>query len=145
MQNQANKTPPQPAILSLLLTTTLAAPLLYLTVLLFGGPLTSHTPHTALLALHVALLAAPPLFHAHGLDAATWLRAASLRLALDRAYGAALGALAGAWAGAAPIPLDWDRDWQRWPVTVVVGAYVGAVLGGLLGGSVGKGLSMRIT
>ncbi|QIW95906.1 hypothetical protein AMS68_001424 [Peltaster fructicola] len=134
-----------PAFLSLFLTITLSAPLLFVTVIMFGGPLVSNTIETLLLALHFALLTSPQLFFAHGLDKHTWLRIASLQLPIDEAYGMSLGACLGAWIGAIPIPLDWDRDWQRWPVTIVAGVYIGAIAGKLIGGYVLKGLKMRIT
>lgn len=135
----------QPASLSLLLTLTLSAPLLYIALVLFGAPLTTHQPHTLLLALHLALLSTPHLYYAHGLDTRQWRRIVSLQLPIDELCGMSMGACAGAWVGAVPIPLDWDREWQRWPVTVVVGCYAGAVVGKVLGGWVFKGGSMKIS
>ncbi|KAF2774295.1 hypothetical protein EJ03DRAFT_346913 [Teratosphaeria nubilosa] len=133
-----------PAFLSSVLTLTLSTPLLYVVLILFGAPLTTHHPQTLLLALHLALLTTPQLFYAHGLDAHTWLRIASLQLPVDEVYGMGLGACAGAWVGAIPIPLDWDREWQKWPVTVLVGLYVGAVVGKVLGGFVFKGCRIQL-
>lgn len=118
--------------------------MLYISIILFGAPLTSGTSETLLLALHLALLATPQLFYAHGLQAQTWLRIASLQLPIDESYGMSMGACLGAWLGAIPIPLDWDRDWQRWPVTIVVGVYLGAAVGKVVGGYVLKGNSMRL-
>ena len=137
-------TRPQPAFLSLVLTFFLSAPLLYITAILFGAPLVSHLPHTALLALHLALLTTPQLFYVHGLDASTWLRLASLQKPMDQIYGLSLGACVGAWLGAIPIPLDWDREWQKWPVTIICGMYLGAVVGKLVGGHLLKGVRMKM-
>ncbi|EME88294.1 uncharacterized protein MYCFIDRAFT_89581 [Pseudocercospora fijiensis CIRAD86] len=137
-------TRPQPAFLSLVLTFFLSAPLLYITVILFGAPLVSHLPHTALLALHLALLTTPQLFYVHGLDTSTWLRLASLQQPIDQIYGLSLGACVGAWLGAIPIPLDWDRAWQKWPVTIICGMYIGAVVGKLVGGYLLKGVRMKM-
>jgi GPI ethanolamine phosphate transferase 2/3 subunit F len=134
----------QPAFLSFTLTLLLSTPLLYIITILFGAPLVSQHPHTLLLALHLALLTTPQLFYAHGLEAETWLRIASLQLPVDEVYGMGLGACAGAWVGAIPIPLDWDRDWQRWPVTVVVGLYVGAVVGKVAGGFLFQGWRIQM-
>ncbi|GAB7365611.1 hypothetical protein MBLNU230_g6680t1 [Neophaeotheca triangularis] len=133
-----------PAILALTLTLALSTPLLYLLLLAFGAPLTTHHVSTVLLALHLALLTTPQLFYVHGLEKATWLCVASLQLPLDEVYGMSLGACFGAWVGAVPIPLDWDREWQRWPVTVVLGVYAGAVLGKVLGGWVVKGRRVKM-
>lgn len=94
--------------------------------------------------MHLALLTTPQLFYVHGLDAATWLRLASLQQPVDEVYGMTLGACVGAWIGAIPIPLDWDREWQKWPVTIVGGLYAGAVLGKLAGGYLFKGAKMKI-
>ena len=132
-------------MLSLVLTLTLSAPVLYIIVILFGAPLTTHLPHTFLLALHLALLTTPQLYYAHGLDAQAWLKIASLQLPIDELFGMSLGACIGSWIGAIPIPLDWDRDWQRWPVTIVTGMYIGAVVGKLAGGYLFKGATIKIT
>ncbi|KXT10428.1 hypothetical protein AC579_7885 [Pseudocercospora musae] len=133
-----------PVSLSLVLTFFLSAPLLYIIVILFGAPLVSHLPHTALLALHLALLTTPQLFYVHGLDASTWLRLVSLQQPMDQIYGLSLGACVGAWLGAIPIPLDWDREWQKWPVTIICGMYIGAVVGKIVGGDLLKGVRMKM-
>jgi GPI ethanolamine phosphate transferase 2/3 subunit F len=135
----------QPAFLSFVLTLTLTAPLLYVIIILFGAPLTTHHPHTLLLASHLSLLTTPPLFYVHGLDAPTWLEICSLQHPVDEVYGLGLGACLGSWVGAIPIPLDWDREWQKWPVTVVVGMYIGAVTGKLAGGYVFKGWKIKLS
>ncbi|KAK4546827.1 hypothetical protein LTR36_001559 [Oleoguttula mirabilis] len=134
-----------PVFLSFVLTFTLSAPILYITVILFGAPLTTHHPHTLLLALHLALLTTPQLYYAHGLDAAKWLQIVSLQLPVDEVYGMTLGACVGAWIGAIPIPLDWDREWQKWPVTIIVGLYFGAIVGKLAGGYVFKGWKIKLS
>ncbi|KAK3722546.1 Glycosylphosphatidylinositol (GPI) anchor assembly protein [Vermiconidia calcicola] len=134
-----------PAFLSLVLTLTLSAPTLYIIVILFGGPLTTHQPQTLLLALHLALLTTPQLYYTHGLDTRIWLKIASLQLPIDELFGMTLGACLGSWIGAIPIPLDWDREWQKWPVTIVIGLYLGAVVGKLAGGYVFKGAKIKIS
>ncbi|GAB7340485.1 hypothetical protein MBLNU457_6909t1 [Dothideomycetes sp. NU457] len=133
-----------PALLSLILSTTLAAPLLGFTLLLFGAPLTSSQPHTLLCALHISLLSALPLIYVNGVDGDKWRLLLGLDVAVDEVFGAALGALGGAWVGAVPIPLDWDREWQRFPVTIVVGAYFGWALGKVVGGLVLRGRRIRM-
>ena len=135
----------QPACLSLVLALTLTTPALYLILVLFGAPLTTHLPHTALLATHLALLTTPQLFYAHGLDPQIWLHIASMQIPVDEVYGMSLGACVGSWIGAIPIPLDWDREWQKWPVTIVVGMYAGAVVGKLVGGFVFKGWKIKMS
>jgi len=135
----------QPVFLSLTLTALLSTPLLYTLLILFGAPLTTHHPHTLLLALHLALLTTPHLFYVYGLDATAWLRIASLQLPVDEVYGMTLGACVGTWLGAIPIPLDWDREWQKWPVTVVVGMYGGVVVGKLVGGYLCRGWRIKLS
>ncbi|KAK3111950.1 Glycosylphosphatidylinositol (GPI) anchor assembly protein [Teratosphaeriaceae sp. CCFEE 6253] len=134
-----------PVSLSFTLTAVLSTPVLYILVTLFGAPLTTHHPHTLLLALHLALLTTPQLYYVHGLDSPTWLRIASLQLPIDEVYGMSLGACVGSWLGAIPIPLDWDREWQKWPVTVVVGMYLGAAFGKLVGGYLCKGWRIKMS
>lgn len=95
----------QPAILSLLLASTVGAAVLYVCMVLFGAPVTSHFAHTALCAVHVALLAAFPLVYVNGVDGARWRDAVAATMPMDGALGGALGALVGAWLGAVPIPL----------------------------------------
>lgn len=129
----------------MVLTTVLSAPALYIIVVLFGAPLTTHQPHTLLLAFHLGLLTTPQLFYAHGLATETWLKIASLQLPVDELFGMSLGACVGAWIGAIPIPLDWDREWQKWPVTIVTGLYIGAVVGKLVGGYLCKGVKIKIS
>ena len=124
---------------------TLTAPVLYIIVILFGAPLTTHQPHTLLLALHLALLNTPQLYYAHGLDTQTWLKIVSLQLPVDELFGMSLGACVGSWIGAIPIPLDWDREWQKWPVTIITGLYIGAVVGKVAGGHMFKGATIKIS
>lgn len=137
--------PTQQTILALTLTLFLTSPLLYIFVILFGAPFTTHHAHTFLLALHLALLTTPHLFYIHSLDGAKWMKIVSLQLPVDETYGLSLGAWVGAWLGAIPIPLDWDREWQKWPVTVVVGMWFGAAVGKVVGGYLCKGMRMKMT
>ena len=130
---------PQPSLISLLLTLTLGTPIHLFILILLGAPLTTHIPHTVLLAAHMSLLTALPLIYTRGISAPTWRAIAALELPIDETFGATLGACLGAWLGAVPIPLDWDRDWQRWPVTVVTGAYIGWALGRTVGGTLLRG------
>ncbi|KAK5018524.1 glycosylphosphatidylinositol anchor biosynthesis protein 11 [Cryomyces antarcticus] len=128
-----------PAFLCLVLSVILGTPLLTLSLILFGAPLTTHQLHTLLCAAHVSLLASIPLIYVHGVEAARWRDVVSLMSPVDEVFGAAVGTLVGAWLGAVPIPLDWDREWQKWPVTIVTGAYVGFVVGKIAGGYLFKG------
>ena len=137
--------PLQPVFFSFVLTMTISVPILSITLVLFGAPITTHHLHTLLLALHLALLTTPPLFYAHGLDASTWVEIVSLQSPIDAVYGMSLGACLGAWVGALPIPLDWDREWQKWPFTIVVGLYIGAVVGKLGGGYLFQGKKTKFT
>lgn len=130
---------PKPTLISLTSSALLAPFPLYALLVAHGAPLTTHLAHTALLALHLALLATPPLFYARGLGAQAWRQIVSLAAPVDAVQGAALGAVVGCWLGAIPIPLDWDREWQRWPVTVVAGAYAGQTVGKVVGGTVAWG------
>lgn len=118
--------------------------MLTILAVLFGAPLTTHQPHTLLLALHTSLLTTLPLIYVHGLDAQKWREIASLSVSVDGVFGAALGTLLGAWVGAVPIPLDWDREWQKWPVTIVTGAYVGCVVGQTAGRYLLKGRKIKL-
>lgn len=103
LQTDSNQT----AILSLLLTLLLGAPLVTLLLILFGAPMSTHVPHTFLCAAHIALLSAFPLIYVHGVDTHSWRSVAALMLPADEVFGAAVGTLFGAWIGAVPIPLDW--------------------------------------
>ncbi|KAF2835356.1 GPI-anchor biosynthesis protein-like protein [Patellaria atrata CBS 101060] len=133
-----------PAVLSLILTALLGVPLIYIFVVLFGGPLTTHFLHTFFCAAHIAFLAVLPLVYVFGVDSGRWRELAGLLIPLDDVVGGALGTVFGAWVGAVPIPLDWDREWQKWPVTIVTGAYGGYVMGKLLGGQILKGKVIEI-
>ncbi|KAF2103981.1 hypothetical protein NA57DRAFT_70192 [Rhizodiscina lignyota] len=128
-----------PAMLSHLLTTLLATPLLTIILILFGAPVTSKLWETLLCAAHMSALAIMPLVYVHGVDEGRWWEVASLMSPVDEVFGAAIGTMVGAWAGAVPIPLDWDREWQKWPVTIVTGAYMGWAVGKLLGGTLLRG------
>ncbi|KAF2861950.1 hypothetical protein K470DRAFT_256484 [Piedraia hortae CBS 480.64] len=94
-----------PLLFSLTLT-----PLVLLTLILFGAPLTTHHPHTLLLALHLSVLSTPQLFSVLGLEGDAWREEL---LEGDGMAGGmtsqAIGTFVGAWLGAVPIPLDWDE------------------------------------
>ncbi|KAI4191987.1 MAG: hypothetical protein LQ348_003316, partial [Seirophora lacunosa] len=129
----------QPILLSLLLTLSLATPILLVLLILFGAPLTTHFAHNLLCATHMALLALTPLFYVYGVDPALWREICSASLPGDAVWGGTVGTVVGAWLGAVPIPLDWDREWQKWPVTIITGAYVGWAVGRLVGEFLLKG------
>ncbi|KAI4122166.1 MAG: hypothetical protein LQ338_005974 [Usnochroma carphineum] len=96
-----------PALLSLLLTLSLAAPVLLIMLILFGAPLTTHFAHNLLCATHMALLALMPLFYVYGVEAGMWREVCSASLPWDGVWGGTVGTVVGAWLGAVPIPLDW--------------------------------------
>ena len=122
-----------PALLATTLSLLPGAPILLTLLILFGAPLTTHLPSTALLATHVSLLALPPLIYTRGVDSGIWREIMGFWLPFDGVWGGTVGALVGCWVGAVPIPLDWGREWQAWPVTLVVGGYGGYVVGKVLG------------
>ncbi|KAF2873776.1 glycosylphosphatidylinositol anchor biosynthesis protein 11 [Massariosphaeria phaeospora] len=128
-----------PAFLSLVLSALAATPLVTVTLILFGAPISTHHAHTVLCGAHLSLLAILPLVFVHGVDGQTWRETVALLLPIDEVYGGMIGTFLGAWLGAVPIPLDWDREWQKWPVTIVTGAYIGYVVGKLMGGTLLKG------
>ncbi|MCJ1237545.1 Glycosylphosphatidylinositol (GPI) anchor assembly protein [Varicellaria rhodocarpa] len=122
-----------PALLALTLTILPSAPVLYIILVLFGAPLTTHHAQTALCAAHLSILAVFPLFYVHGVSSKTWREIIGAMLPFDEVWGATVFCFLGAWLGAVPIPLDWDREWQKWPVTIVTGAYGGYLFGKLIG------------
>ena len=97
----------KPAVLSLIASLVLSTPVLTVTLILMGAPLTTHLPHTLLCAAHMSLLAGLPLFYTHGVDAGAWRAIAGLKKSVDEVFAGSLGALLGAWVGAIPVPLDW--------------------------------------
>jgi len=131
------------SIYALLFSILSAVPITAL-LILFGAPLTTHLPHTALLSLHIALLAVFPLIYAHGLDGKKWREIGSFYSPIDEVFGGFVGAMVGTWVGAVPIPLDWDREWQKWPVTILCGAYGGCAVGKVVGGWWLKGKKIEL-
>jgi len=97
----------QPAILSIVLSSTIGVFIIFISLILFGAPLTTHLSQTFLCALHISYLSVLPLAYIHHVDGDKWKEIISLRLNLDEIYGASMGTLLGAWLGAVPIPLDW--------------------------------------
>lgn len=139
-----------PLLISLILTISTLPPPLILLAVLMGAPATTHTAHTSLLAVHVALLVGPPLFYTHGVSGQAWREIMCAFLPFDEAgaWGGVIGALIGGWLGAIPIPLDWDREWQKWPVTIVTGVWLGWAIGRtILGPAIlrGKRIDLRET
>ncbi|KAF2734494.1 GPI-anchor biosynthesis protein-like protein [Polyplosphaeria fusca] len=128
-----------PAFLSLISSTLPGIPVLALSLLLFGAPVTTHHAETLLAAAHISFLATLPLVYVHGVDGGRWREIVAAQVHIDEVFGCTLGTLVGAWLGAVPIPLDWDREWQKWPITIVTGAYIGFTVGKVLGGTILKG------
>ncbi|KAH9963658.1 GPI biosynthesis protein family Pig-F-domain-containing protein [Russula compacta] len=133
--------------------TAFATLALHVVIVLFGAPFVQYVPHTALLALLLALytvfppayvLGPPrlglPLLSASAGDAVVqndfWVRIFAERDARRPPERALLyptyGAFLGAWIGVIPIGLDWDRPWQAYPLTPAAGASLGYILGALL-------------
>ncbi|KAG5635370.1 hypothetical protein H0H81_011517 [Sphagnurus paluster] len=120
------------------LTTLVASVILHAVLVLFGAPLTTHIPHTYLLALLLALLTLFPPAYALGPPTRTstthftWVRLfaqGSIRNPIERALVyPALGAALGCWAGTIPLALDWDRPWQAYPLPPAYGALAGHIL-----------------
>ena len=121
---------------------------LLLLALVLGAPLypTSLLPHTALLSLHVSILATMPIFYTHGVSGAAWRDFSAAWLPFDEAgvWGGTVGALVGGWFGAVPIALDWDREWQKWPCTVFWGVMIGWSLGRFITSGLRLGIGRRI-
>jgi len=126
---------------------------LHVVIVLFGAPFFRYVPHTALLALLLAVytmftpayvLGPPhlglPLLSIPAGDAVVqndlWVRIFAERDARKPQERALLyptyGAFLGAWIGVIPIGLDWDRPWQAYPLTPAVGASLGYMIGALL-------------
>jgi len=122
-----------PAILSLSLSFPAGSIVLYLLLVAFGAPVSTHFAETALSAAHLSLLVVFPLVFRLGVDSEKWREMIAMEAVIDEASAGAVGACVGAWLGAIPIPLDWDREWQKWPVTILAGAYGGYLLGNSLG------------
>ncbi|KAF8259205.1 GPI biosynthesis protein family Pig-F-domain-containing protein [Lactarius quietus] len=124
-------------------------------IILFGAPFVHYVPHTAFLALLIAIYTVFPPAYALGpprlglplLSASAgsaivqndlWIRIFVERKQVTRkpaercllypTYGAYLGA----WFGVIPIGLDWDRPWQAYPLTPAAGASLGYMAGALL-------------
>lgn len=94
-----------PLVLALGFTLLVAAPVIYLLLVAFGAPITTHFDETALTAVHLALLAIYPLVFKMGLDGSGWRSVLALEAGAGEAYLGAVGTFVGAWAGAIPIPL----------------------------------------
>lgn len=136
------------ALQSLISLLVIVFPIVYITVILMGAPLTTHIAETVLFSSHLTVMAFFTAVNELGLKGKNWLallpevqhedvaEVAAVRIQKSqpkkRLLGLVWGTLIGAYLGAVPIPLDWDRDWQRWPVTVHVGACIGLALGGTI-------------
>ncbi|KAI9513398.1 GPI biosynthesis protein family Pig-F-domain-containing protein [Russula earlei] len=132
--------------------TAYATLVLHVVIVLFGAPFILYWPHTALLAMLLALytvfapsyaLGPPqlglPLLSPFSGNAVVqndvWVRIfvecdarkPSERALLYPTHGAFLGA----WIGVIPIGLDWDRPWQAYPLTPAAGASLGYIIGAL--------------
>lgn len=94
-----------PLVLSLGFSLLVGTPAIYLLLVLFGAPVTSHFDETVLTAAHLALLAIYPLAFKMGSDGGRWRSVLALEAGVEEAYFGAVGTFVGAWAGAVPIPL----------------------------------------
>lgn len=106
----------------------------FVILILFGAPLSSHVRETYVLAHHLSMIVIQPLLVCYKLDYNQFLTL----FKIDKIYRvifkhAALSssfcAILGTWLGVIPIPLDWDRPWQQWPITLLCGGYCGAFIG----------------
>ena len=100
-----NTSIPVAILTSLLFAVAVGAPFLFLLLVAFGAPATSHHVATLSTAVHLALLTIYPLTFTRGWDASKWREVLALTGVIDEALVGALGACLGAWAGAIPIPL----------------------------------------
>jgi len=129
------------------LSTLSGVPIIYLLLVLFGAPLTSHCTQTALLSLLLSLLVIHTPIYSLGLpslssdstayaDRLTFVRLFSefsVRTHLERALVyPVIGSVVGCWIGAFVLPLDWDRPWQAWPLIPAYMAVFGHVVGALV-------------
>jgi phosphatidylinositol glycan class F len=94
-----------PAILSLSLSSTAGSIVLYLLLVAFGAPVSTHFAETALSAAHLSLLVVFPLVFRLGVDSEKWREVIAMEAVIDEAFAGAVGACVGAWLGAIPIPL----------------------------------------
>lgn len=110
---------------------------IFLVVILFGAPLSSHITETFLLSIHLTFLIFYPLLVYFKMDTAKF----SSLFDYDHIYrvifsnqvlSSSFFTIMGTWFGVFPIPLDWDRPWQQWPITLLTGAYLGSFFGGVL-------------
>ncbi|CUM62969.1 uncharacterized protein PRCAT00000529001 [Priceomyces carsonii] len=121
---------------SLLISTILSIPV-FIALVLFGAPLSSHLQETYLLALHLSNLVFYPTLVIFKLDYEVFVKMLSLEslfkviLSSPTLCSSAL-CLVGTWLAVIPIPLDWDRPWQQWPITLISGAYFGSFVGGTI-------------
>ncbi|PWW78299.1 PIG-F-domain-containing protein [Tuber magnatum] len=121
------------SLLATLFAATVGTAALYVLLVLFGAPATTHVLPTVLCAMHMALLAVAPLVYKYRLECAIWREVLGGRAVTEECFAGAVGALVGAWVGAVPIPLGMDREWQKWPITIITGAYIGYTVGKSLG------------
>lgn len=107
---------------------------IFLALILFGAPVSSHVKETFALAHHISLIVFQPLLISYRLNYKKFLTV----FRVDRIYSVIFSSpalssssmtLLGTWLGVVPIPLDWDRPWQQWPITLLCGGYIGAFLG----------------
>jgi len=120
---------------------------LYVVLVMFGAPISTHIWQTGLLAFIIAILTAftpafvlgPPSLSSDTpslINRLTWTRLfAELtpKNAIEYAIVCpAVGTFVGSWLGAIPIALDWDRPWQAWPLTPLLGSIGGYSIGALV-------------
>ncbi|KAG8857064.1 hypothetical protein FRB96_005994 [Tulasnella sp. 330] len=133
------------AIRGAVTSTMITTPIIYVLLVLFGAPLTSHCVQTFLLSTLLSLLCVYTPAYAlgmpswsattssafmHRLNYVRLFSEVSIRTHLDRALVyPILGTLVGCWLGAIPLPLDWDRPWQAWPLVPAYMAILGHIVG----------------
>ncbi|CUS14098.1 unnamed protein product [Tuber aestivum] len=96
---------PHSSLLATLFATTFGTAALYVLLVLFGAPATTHLIPTVLCAMHMALLAVAPLVHKYRLEGRIWREVLGGRAIVEECFAGAVGVLVGAWVGAVPIPL----------------------------------------
>lgn len=141
-----------------LITTLSISILIFLLILLFGAPTTSHLLHSLTLSLHLSFLLAYPLFNALGVPSiyekgiydrfrlSRLLCEVDLKSPLEKITVLPIvGTVIGAWIGVIPFALDWDRPWQSYPLPPIFCSTIGFLLGCLIASfSVGNGIEEQV-
>ncbi|KDQ56588.1 hypothetical protein JAAARDRAFT_79126 [Jaapia argillacea MUCL 33604] len=143
-------------LLNAYLSTFVTCLIIYVSLVLFGAPLTSHITHTTLLSLTLSFLTTFPPAYTLGfppfsffnatpkngvqsgrevLNRFTWVRLfvefmpkTPLERTLTYPF---IGTFIGCWLGAIPMGLDWERDWLVWPIPPLYTSIMGYIIGSL--------------